>query len=121
MSAQSKTFDFVKLIELAPKPRDKGVIEIRGPYYTSVTYGYLRDLLEDWGEYVDGYKFAGGSMRLLPRDKVRKIIDLCHEHGVYVSTGGFVERVIAQGSRAVDLYLEECKALGFDVVEVSSV
>ena len=59
-------------------------------------------------------------MRLLARDKVRKIIDLCHEHGVYVSTGGFVERVIAQGSRAVDLYLEECKALGFDVVEVGT-
>ncbi|TMI25835.1 phosphosulfolactate synthase [Candidatus Bathyarchaeota archaeon] len=120
MSAQSKTFDFVKLIELAPKPRDKGVIEIRGPYYTSVSYGYLRDLLEDWSEYVDGYKFAGGSMRLLPRETTRKVISLCHDHGVYVSTGGFVERVIVEGSDIVDRYLEECKALEFDIVEVSS-
>jgi len=116
----TKAFEFVELHDLPSKPRTSGIIEIRGPYYASVTYGYLSDLLEDWGEYVDGYKFAGGSMRLLARDKVKKIIDLCHEHGVYVSTGGFVERVIAQGSRAVDLYLEECKALGFDVVEVSS-
>ncbi len=102
------------------KPRKTGVIEIRGPYYTPVTYGYLKDLLEDWGEYIDGFKFAGGSMRLLQRSRTRQIINLCHEHGVYVSTGGFVERVIVQGAEAVDEYLEECKALEFDVVEVSS-
>jgi phosphosulfolactate synthase (CoM biosynthesis protein A) len=102
------------------KPRDVGVVEIRGPYYTSVSYGYLKDLLDDWSEYVDGYKFAGGSMRLLSRARVRQIIGACHDHQVYVSTGGFVERVIVQGSEAVDGYLEECKDLGFDIVEVSS-
>jgi len=120
MSVQSKTFDFVKLVDLDPKPRDKGVIEIRGPYYSSVSYGYLKDLLDDWSEYVDGYKFAGGSMRLLSRETTRKIISLCHDYGVYVSTGGFVERVIVEGSDIVDKYLEECKALEFDMVEVSS-
>ena len=120
MSVQAKTFDFVKLVELKPKPRKKGVIEIRGPYYTSVSSGYLKDLLDDWSEYVDGYKFAGGSMRLLPRETTRKIISLCHDYGVYVSTGGFVERVIVEGSAIVDRYLEECKALEFDMVEVSS-
>jgi hypothetical protein len=35
LNGQSKTFDFVRLIELKPKPRDKGMIEIPGPYYTS--------------------------------------------------------------------------------------
>src|SRR5207302_1987598 len=117
MSSQSKTFDFVKLNELPEKPRKTGVIEFRGPYYTPVTYGYLSDLLDDWGEYVDGFKFAGGSMRLLDREKTRKIIQLCHQHNVYVSTGGFVERVIVQGTDAVDKYLEECKSLEFDMVE----
>src|SRR5438034_1269917 len=120
MSSQSKTFDFVKLSELPEKPRKTGVIEFRGPYYTPVTYGYLSDLLEDWGEYVDGFKFAGGSMRLLDREKTRKMIQLCHQHDVYVSTGGFIERVIVQGPDAVDKYLEECKSLEFDMVEVSS-
>lgn len=120
MSVQTKTFGFIKLIELPEKPRKTGVIEFRGPYYTPVTYGYLRDLLADWGEYVDGFKFAGGSMRLLDHDKTRKMIQVCHDHNVYVSTGGFVERVIAQGADAVDKYLEECKALEFDMVEVSS-
>src|SRR5437867_6105295 len=59
-------------------------------------------------------------MRLLTRDKTKRIIELCHQHNVYVSTGGFVERVIVQGPDAVDRYLEECKSLEFDMVEVSS-
>ena len=120
MNSERKTFDFIQIGELAEKPRRTGLIEFRGPYYTPVTYGYLNDLLEDWGEYVDGFKFAGGSMRLLPHDKTRMIISLCHQHNVYVSTGGFVERVIVQGPEAVDNYLEECKSLEFDMVEVSS-
>ncbi len=115
-----KAFDFVKLEPLPPKPRARGIVEIRGPYYTSVTLGYLKDILDDWGEYIDGYKFAGGSMRLLERERVKEIIKVCHDNGVYVSTGGFVERVIVEGSDAVDRYIEECKSLGFDVVEVSS-
>ncbi len=117
---EAKAFDFVQIQEPPPKPRTAGVIEIRGPYYTTVTYDYLKGLLEDWGEYVDGYKFAGGSMRLLSRNRVRMIIRLCHDHDVYVSTGGFVERVIVQGPEAVDKYLDECKALEYDMVEVSS-
>jgi phosphosulfolactate synthase (CoM biosynthesis protein A) len=116
----TKAFDFVNIDMPPPKPREVGVVEFRGPYYTSVTYGYLNDLLDDWSEYVDGYKFAGGSMRLLRRERVKQIIRACHDHQVYVSTGGFVERVILQGSSAVDEYLTECKSLGFDVVEVSS-
>jgi len=115
-----KAFDFVKIDMPSRKPRKTGIIEFRGPYYTSVSYGYLRDLLEDWSDYVDGYKFAGGSMRLLTRSRVKQITRLCHRHQVYVSTGGFVERVIVEGSEIVDKYLRECKALGFDVVEVSS-
>src|SRR5437867_2832010 len=116
----AKAFDFVQIQEPPAKPRTAGVIEIRGPYYTPVTYDYLEGLLEDWGEYVDGYKFAGGSMRLLSRGRVKQIIQLCHDHNVYVSTGGFVERVIVQGPEAVDKYLEECKTLEYDMVEVSS-
>lgn len=115
-----KAFDFVRIRELPPKPRKAGIVEMRGPYYTPVSFGYLHDLLADWGEYVDGFKFAGGSQRLLARDRVQEIIKLCHAHGVYVSTGGFVERVIVQGPQAVDRYLEACRELGFDVVEVSS-
>jgi len=120
MISRDLAFDFVKIDMPQKKPRKAGVIEFRGPYYNAVSYGYLKDLLDDWSYYVDGYKFAGGSMRLLSRARVRQIIQVCHDYGLYVSTGGFVERVIVQGSEAVDRYLEECKKLGFDVVEVSS-
>ena len=60
-----KAFDFVEISDVPPKPRKTGVIEIRGPYYTPTTIGYVKDLLEMWGDYIDGFKFAGGSMRLL--------------------------------------------------------
>jgi phosphosulfolactate synthase (CoM biosynthesis protein A) len=119
-AATRKAFDFVKISEVPPKPRKTGVIEIRGPYYAPTTIGYLKDLLEMWGDYIDGFKFAGGSMRLLSVDMLKRIIKLCHDHNVYVSTGGFVERIIVQGTDAVDRYLGECKSLGFDFVEVSS-
>jgi phosphosulfolactate synthase (CoM biosynthesis protein A) len=115
-----KAFDFIEISEVPPKPRKTGVIEIRGPYYAPTTIGYVKDLLEMWGEYIDGFKFAGGSMRLLSVDMVKGILKVCHDHDVYVSTGGFVERIIVQGKDAVDRYLGECKSLGFDVVEVSS-
>ena len=120
MTSDGFAFEFVS-IDIPPhKPRKTGIIEFRGPYYTPVSFGYLKNLLEDWAYFVDGFKFAGGSMRLLPVTRVKQIIQLCHDNKVYVSTGGFVERVIAQGGQAVDRYLNECKSLGFDVVEVSS-
>jgi phosphosulfolactate synthase (CoM biosynthesis protein A) len=119
-STTRKAFDFVEISEVPPKHRKTGVIEIRGPYYAPTTIGYVKDLLEMWGDYIDGFKFAGGSMRLLSVDMVKNILKVCHDYDVYVSTGGFVERIIVQGADAVDRYLEECKSLGFDIVEVSS-
>jgi len=39
---------------------------------------------------------------------------------VLVSTGGFIERVLLQGRGAVSRYIDECKELGFDIIEVSA-
>ena len=72
------------------------------------------------GSYVDSLKFAGGSFTLMPRRSLKELIDLCHRHGVTVSTGGFIERVLTQGPDAVDRYIEECRDLGFDIIEISS-
>ena len=55
----------------------------------------------------------------MPRPALKDIVDICHRYDVLVSTGGFLEYVIAQGSEAVGSYLEECKAIGFDIVEIS--
>ena len=37
-----------------------------------------------------------------------------------VSTGGFIEHVLTRGPKIVDLYIEECRDLGFDIVELSA-
>ncbi len=117
---EERAFSFLPLNEREPKPRRRGVTEIRGPYYTPMGTRYLEDILETMGRYVDALKFAGGSFALMPRRAVRALIELCHRHEVLVSTGGFVERVLTYGRDAVDAYLKECKDLGFDIIEVST-
>ena len=123
-STETKTggraFAFLRLNERPAKPRTRGVTEIRGPYYTPVGRRYLQDLLETMGSYVDTLKYAGGSFALMPRDAVRALNHVCHEHDVEVSTGGFLEYVLTQRGDAVPRYLEECHELGFDIVEISS-
>jgi phosphosulfolactate synthase (CoM biosynthesis protein A) len=119
MAAPDRAFPFLRLNQRQAKPRTRGVTEIRGPYYTPMGQRYLHDVLETMGTYVDGLKFGGGSFVLYPRQQLRELIDLCHAHDVYVSTGGFIEAVLPQGPDAVRRYLGECRELGFDVVEVS--
>src|SRR5438552_137070 len=80
----------------------------------------LGDLLETMGGYGDRLKYAGGSFALMPAKAVRALNELCHEHEVEVSTGGFLEYVLSQRGDAVARYLEECRGLGFDIVEISS-
>ncbi|MDQ1273077.1 MAG: hypothetical protein QG591_1707 [Planctomycetota bacterium] len=115
-----RAFSFLKVNKRQTKPRTQGVTEIRGPYYTPMGKHYLQDILETMGAYVDTLKFAGGSFSLMPRQVVKELIDICHAHNVRVSTGGFIEYVLTQGSDAVNLYIQECKEIGFDIIEISS-
>jgi phosphosulfolactate synthase (CoM biosynthesis protein A) len=117
---ERRAFEFLRLNERPPKPRSRGVTEIRGPYYTPVGRRYLEDLFETMGVYADTLKYAGGSFALMPREAVRALNALCHEHEVEVSTGGFLEYVLTQRGDAVARYLDECRELGFDIVEISS-
>jgi phosphosulfolactate synthase (CoM biosynthesis protein A) len=80
---------------------------------------YLADVLETMGAYVDGVKFAGGSFALMPRACVRELNDLAHKFDAYVSTGGFIERLLARGED-VARYIAEAQELGFDVIELST-
>ena len=75
---KDRAFSFIKVNERPPKPRSRGVTEIRGPYYTPMGKRYLQDVLETMGAYVDSLKFAGGSFSLMPRQAVKELIDLCH-------------------------------------------
>ncbi len=118
--SKERAFSFLKMNDRPSKPRTRGVTEIRGPYYTPMGKRYLQDILETMAAYVDSLKFAAGSFSLMPREAVRELIDLCHRDEVLVSTGGFIEYVLTQGPEAVSRYVEECKNLGFDIIEVSS-
>ncbi len=118
--SSERAFAFLKVNQRPGKPRSRGVTEIRGPYYTPLGPRALQDILETMGHYVDALKFAGGSFALMPKQAVRALIDLCHAHQVLVSTGGFIEYVLSQGSEAVHRYIGECRDLGFDIMEVSS-
>ncbi|KAJ5122825.1 uncharacterized protein N7443_002924 [Penicillium atrosanguineum] len=115
-------FGFARSNPRPVKPRDKGVTEIRGPYYSVMGKRYLSDVLETMGNHVDGLKFAGGSFALFERNSLREITDLAHEYGVYVSTGGWAEHLLTHPdpNTVFDRYLAKCKDLGFDVVELSS-
>jgi phosphosulfolactate synthase (CoM biosynthesis protein A) len=115
-----RALPFLRMNEPVPRPRTRGLTEIRGPYYTPVGKRYLEDVLETMGEHVDILKWAGGSFAVMPARAVRELNELCHAHGVRVSTGGFIEYVLTQGPAAVDSYLSACRDLGFDIVEVSS-
>jgi phosphosulfolactate synthase (CoM biosynthesis protein A) len=114
------TFSFIPRAARAGKPRRTGLTEIRGPYYTAYGPRHLADLLETVGAWIDGVKFAGGSFALMPPKSVRAMTKLAHDHDVYVSTGGWIETVLRYGAEAVDRYIKEAKALGFDVIELST-
>src|SRR4030066_1978604 len=119
-SIDERAFSFLRINERQGKPRKRGVTEIRGPYYTPMGKRYLEDILETMGAYVDVLKFAGGSFSLMPRKAVKELLDLCHRYDVLISTGGFIEHVLTQGPQAVDQYIQECKHIGFDIIEISS-
>lgn len=76
----SLPYSFLPANSLDPKPRQKGLTEIRGPYYAPVTKTYLDELLSDWGDYVDGIKFAGGAFSLMPEERLRELIETAHKH-----------------------------------------
>ncbi|ELR07797.1 hypothetical protein GMDG_00418 [Pseudogymnoascus destructans 20631-21] len=113
---------FIRSNPRAPKPRKLGLTEMRGPYYSAYGTRHLEDVFETMGTHVDGLKFAGGSFAVMPEGRVREMIEVAHRNGVYVSTGGFIEHILTHADvhSVVDRYLEQCKDLGFDVVELSS-
>lgn len=113
-------FPFIPRATRTAKSRKTGLTEIRGPYYSAYGPRHLADLLETVGAWIDGVKYAGGSFALMPPETVKAINRLAHDHDVYVSTGGWIENVLRFGSDAIDRYMEEAKALGFDVVELSA-
>lgn len=77
-----------------------------------MTPTYLRELLESFSHAIDGMKFAGGAFAVHTKPALKDLIDIAHQHDVYVSTGGWIEHVLRQGKPAVRQYLKLCKEYG---------
>jgi phosphosulfolactate synthase (CoM biosynthesis protein A) len=120
INSNENVFSFIHKNQRGSKPRSQGITEIRGPYYTPMGKRYLKDVLETMGSYVDSLKFAGGSFTLMPQSSLEEILGLCHEYDVKVSTGGYIEKVLTQGADAVEAYIQVCKSVGFDIIEIST-
>jgi phosphosulfolactate synthase (CoM biosynthesis protein A) len=118
--ADPRPFEFIEINAMQPKPRTYGLTEIRGSLYSSLGPTQLSELLSMAGHYVDVFKFAGGAVRLMPLATVKEFIRIAHDHRVLVSTGGFTEHVVGRRGGLIERYLEECRILGFDVVEISA-
>lgn len=113
-------FEWLQRNDRPTKPRKLGMTEIRAAYYSNFGPGYFKDILETSGNYVDSIKFAGGAFTFMNPDKIREINNLAHQYGVLVSTGGFMEYVLTKGKAAVKKYISECRAMGFDIIEIST-
>ncbi|PSR98534.1 Protein HEAT-STRESS-ASSOCIATED like [Actinidia chinensis var. chinensis] len=101
------------------KPRRYGVTEMRGPHYTLLSQNLLQDIFESMGHFVDGLKFSGGSHSLMPKAYIKEVTNMAHKHNVYVSTGDWAEHLLQKGPSAFKEYIEECKELGFDTIELN--
>nr|DAD27559.1 TPA_asm: hypothetical protein HUJ06_029027 [Nelumbo nucifera] len=86
------------------------VTEMRGPHYTLLSQNVLQDIFECMGDSVDGSEFAGGSHSLMPKAFIE----------VYVGTEDWAEHLIRGGPSAFKKYVEECKNLGFETIELNA-
>ncbi|KAL7088782.1 hypothetical protein ACP275_13G148400 [Erythranthe tilingii] len=102
------------------KPRRFGVTEMRGPHFSLLSQNHLQDVFESMGQFVDGLKFARGSHSLIPKSCIKEVTEMAHKHNVYVSSGDWAEHLPRKGPSAFQDYIEECKQLGFDTIEIDA-
>jgi phosphosulfolactate synthase (CoM biosynthesis protein A) len=107
-------------ITIREKPRTTGLTEIRGVYYTAIGAATTVDLISTYGRYIDSFKFSAGGFMLLDEPDITRIVDACHANDVEVSTGGYLQSLLPRNADLVPSYLDECKRLGFDIVEVDT-
>ncbi|PRQ28580.1 putative (2R)-phospho-3-sulfolactate synthase, ComA, aldolase-type TIM barrel [Rosa chinensis] len=82
-------------MEDVPRERSYGILGFR-----------VLDIFESMGNIVYGLKFAG-------------VIDVAHQHDVYVSTEDWAKNLLLKDPSAFKEHVEECKSLGFDTIELN--
>jgi phosphosulfolactate synthase len=113
-------FSFIELPpeRRAAKPRTSGLTMLAD---FGMPLGQQEDVLELAGRYVDLAKIATGTSRLYERTYLERKLALYRAHQVRPFIGGqFQEYVFAtEGWQALEPFLREARALGFDTIEIS--
>ena len=115
---KERAFEYIPVMPRSGKPRDRGITQVRDIKGRGMAE--MEDICQTAGEFIDVYKMACATQRLLPKEIVKKKIDLCHRNGIEVSTGGYLERVLLAGPDIVKRFLKDSKEMGFDIVEIST-
>jgi len=113
-SIRSKNAFFPAESPKVARPRTTGVTHV-----LDRLQGLHKEELAYLAPYFDVAKIGWGLPLLLPREKVRERVRLYHDVGVEVSTGGTLLEYAVAHDRIPQM-MDEARALGFDLIEVSS-
>ncbi|AEF96400.1 phosphosulfolactate synthase [Methanotorris igneus] len=98
------------------KERDEGITMVLDK---GLSPNFIRDYLRVCGKHIDFVKFGWGTSAVQDRDVVKEKISIYKEYGIKTYPGGTLfEAAFSKGM--FDEFLEECKDLGFDGVEISN-
>ncbi|CAM8980418.1 unnamed protein product [Rhodiola kirilowii] len=106
------------------KPRRFGVTEMSSPgigHGSLFGQGVLQDIFETMGQFVDGLRISEGSSSLMAKKElIKEITNMAHKHDVYVSTSDWADHLLQTHPSAFKDYVEECKLLGLDTIELNA-
>jgi len=110
-----KAFGFVDVITRTEKTRKKGLTMVLdkglGP-------NQAQDLMQA-APYIDIIKLGWGTPRLSPEDVIRRKIKLYRNHNIKVGNGGTLLEIVYQQGKT-ELFLDYCRQMGLDLIEVSN-
>ena len=108
-------FQNIPLPERQVKPRTNGLTMMID---WGLPLGLQEDLMTSQGLYIDEAKVAATIAGVLPKDQLRRKIELYQKADCLTFPGGlFAELALAQGN--YEVFLEEAGSLGFEAIEVS--
>jgi phosphosulfolactate synthase (CoM biosynthesis protein A) len=106
------------IVTSRPKPRGHaGITEVRD---RALGLAEATNLAETLGTFIDTAKYTCGTQRLFPPEFIKAKNEIYRDHGIEVSSGGMLERVVQYGEAAVNAFFEESRELGFTIIEIST-
>jgi len=112
---EKKAFDFIDIPLRSEKPRSKGIVMVLDK---GLGIQQVQSLIPA-APYIDIVKLGWGTPRLFSEDVIREKIALYRKNNIIVGNGGtFLEVAFQQGK--VDQFLDYCKDIGLEAIEVSN-